>query len=112
MEGIEEFWDDWVVNVPWIMSCRDYGTHLRRDVPGFSGENLQVTVDNATIFVKGEFGMSLMSKKVDTRIRLDKNIFNLDEIIVKIKDGVLDIFILGSPRSAARLWWSRMELSG
>lgn len=70
---------------------------LKIDMPGLSKEEVNVSVDQNTLTIKGEGGKETDDeesvRRYSSRIDLPPKVYKLDQIRAEMKNGVLKVFV-------------------
>ncbi|GLT49181.1 hypothetical protein SLA2020_227580 [Shorea laevis] len=81
----------------WDVRENNNALNLRIDMPGLSKEDVNVSVDQNTLIIKGECSKETDSeesgRRYSSRLELPPNIYKVDEIKAEMKNGVLKVVV-------------------
>lgn len=78
----------------WDLKEDESSLHLSMDMPGLGKEDVNVSVEENTLIIKGERGKETeLGRRYSTRIDLTPKLYKVDGIKAEMKNGVLKVVI-------------------
>lgn len=81
----------------WNVKEDENALYIRMDMPGIDKENVKISVEQNTLFIKGEGEKESddeeYGRRYSSRLDLPTNLYKIDEIKAEMKNGVLKVTV-------------------